>query len=141
MKVIKFLIIVCIFFSLITFSFGGAVIKEFRINPGFNKVDLVWKMSLESNIKGYKIQRGFSQTQLSDLDFLNAKPGDISPGTTKNYEYTDKSIFKSENRTFYYKIIVLDNQNKPVTSSSVVQVSPQISAVRHTWGSIKAMFR
>ena len=53
MKVIKYLIIVCIVFSLITFSFGGAVIKEFRINPGFNKVDLVWKMSLESNIKGY----------------------------------------------------------------------------------------
>jgi len=141
MKIIKFFIITFVIFSLITISFGGSVIKEFRIDPGFNKVHLVWKVSVESNIKGYKIQRGFSQTQLSDLDFLNAKPGDISPGTTKDYEYTDKSIFKNENRTFYYRIVVLDNQQKPVTSSEVKQVSPQISAVRHTWGSIKAMFR
>ena len=141
MKVIKFLIIVCIFFSLITFSFGGAVIKEFRINPGFNKVDLVWKMSLESNIKGYKIQRGFSPTQLSDIGYRDMKPGEIPPGSTKNYEYTDNSIFKNDGRIYYYRIVVIDPQKKEVTSSEVRQVSPQISAVRQTWGSIKAMFR
>ena len=129
--------------STVLFSLLGAdaVIKEFRVEPGINKTYLSWKVSLESNIKGYQIQRGFESYQLTDLDFLKATEDPIPPGTAKNYSYTDQSIFKTEGRTFYYRIAVLNYQNEIVTTSEVCQVSPQVSAVRHTWGSIKAMFR
>ncbi len=77
----------------------------------------------------------------TDINFLDATPGAVPPGGVKEYSYEDKSIFKSENRTFYYRIVVIDPQKKVITSSEIKQVSPQISGIRHTWGSIKAMFR
>ena len=64
-------------------------------------------MSLESNIMGYKIQRGFSQTQLSDIGYREAKPGVIPPGGTKDYQYVDNSIFKNDGRIYYYRIVVI----------------------------------
>lgn len=141
MKFFKTLIIIVALLTLITIVLADAVIKEFRVNPGINKVSLSWKVSIETNVKGYKIQRGFSPNLLTDINFLDAKPGAVPPGGVKEYSYEDKSIFKNENRTFYYRIVVIDPQKKVVTSSEIKQVSPQISGVRHTWGSIKAMFR
>ena len=141
MKFFKTLIIIVALLTLITIVLADAVIKEFRVNPGINKVSLSWKVSIETNVKGYKIQRGFSQNLLTDINFLDAKPGAVPPGGVKEYSYEDKSIFKSENRTFYYRIVVIDPQKKVITSSEIKQVSPQISGIRHTWGSIKAMFR
>lgn len=137
-KLITLSLLLLAFFSLVI---ADAVINEFRIDPGMNKVILSWKVTVETNVKGYKIQRGFSPGQLADLDFLAATPVAIQPGMSKNYTYTDKSIFKHAGRTFYYRINVIDRQDKVIATSPVHQVSPQISAVRHTWGSIKAMFR
>ena len=141
MKLFKTLIIIVTLLTLITIVFAEAVIKEFRVNPGINKVNLLWKVSIETNVSGYNIQRGFSQNSLDDIHFLNSRPGAIAPGSVKEYSYEDKSIFKNAGRIFYYRIQVLDLQKKVITSSEIRQVSPQISGVRHTWGSIKAMFR
>ena len=141
MKYLKAFLIFVIICTFIPFAFGDAVIKEFRIDPGVNKVHLVWKMSVETNVKGYKIKRGFAQNQLVDLDYMEATAGQIAFGDVKEYTYIDKSIFKNEGRNYYYQIVALDPQKKVIISSSVLQVSPQISSVRHTWGSIKAMFR
>ena len=137
----KLIIILLLWFAFFSMVIADAVIDEFRIDPGMNKVILSWKVTVEINVKGYKIQRGFSHNQLGDLDFVAATPVVLQPGMSKNYTYTDKSIFKHAGRTFYYRINVIDQQDKVVATSPVHQVSPQISAVRHTWGSIKAMFR
>lgn len=141
MKLIKTFFITTIITIFIPYAFGDAVIKEFRIDPGVNKVHLIWKMSVESNVKGYKIKRGFAPNQLVDIDFKEATSAQIAFGDVKEYTYIDNSIFKNEGRTYYYRVIVLDPQKKEITSSDILQVSPQISSVRHTWGSIKAMFR
>ena len=137
-KLIIILLLWSAFFSLVI---ADAVIDEFRIDPGMNKVILSWKVTVEINVKGYKVQRGFEANQLVGLDFVEVTPWGLQPASSNMGTYTDKSIFKHAGRTFYYRINVIDTQDKVVATSPVHQVSPQISAVRHTWGSIKAMFR
>ncbi len=85
MKLFKTLIIVVALLTLITIVLAGAVIKEFRVNPGINKVNLSWKVSIETDVKGYKIQRGFAQNLLTDINFLDAPPGAVPPGGVKEY--------------------------------------------------------
>lgn len=129
------------FFISATLSLSDSVVKEFRAEPGMNKVYLAWKVSLESGVNGYKILRGFSATELRNLEFIASTPEAIPPGGTKDYSFIDQSVFKNDGRSYYYQIVVTNAQGETVTTTEVKEVSPQISAVRHTWGSIKAMFR
>jgi hypothetical protein len=64
-------------------------------------------------------------------------------GTTGAAEYTyqDRSVFKPNDRIFYYRLKIVDRDNTFTYYSEIVTVSPTISSVRQTWGSIKAMFR
>lgn len=143
-KTMNKLQLTCLLLSLLIFStigFGDSVIKEFRAEPGMNKVYLAWYVSLETDINGYKVLKGFDPTQLRSLEFINATSETIPPGSTKKYEYTDKSVFKSDGRSYYYQIAVMNKDGQIVTSTEIREVSPNVSAVRHTWGSIKAIFR
>lgn len=124
-----------------TMGLTDSVIKEFRAEPGINKVYLTWHVSLETNVAGYKVLRGFDPTQLRNLEFLNATNASIPAGGTKKYEFTDQTVFKSDGRSFYYQIAVTSRDGQVITTSEIREVSPNISSVRHTWGSIKAMFR
>ena len=141
MRKFSFLPILVLLFSLSSIAISDAVIKEFRAEPGLNKVFLSWKVSLETDVKGYKLLRGFDPAELQNLEFINATSDAIPPGDTKKYEFIDQSVFKYDGRSYYYQIVVLNNNGEAITTSEVREVSPQISAVRHTWGSIKAMFR
>lgn len=120
---------------------GDSVVKEFRAEPGMNKVYLAWKVSLESDIGGYKVLRGFAATELRNLEFVASTPEIVPPGGTKSYSFIDQSVFKNDGRSYYYQIVVANSQGETITTTEIREVSPQISAVRHTWGSIKAMFR
>ncbi len=139
----KFKLVLALFLLIVftTVALSDAVIREFRAEPGMNRVHLYWKVTLEQNIRGYRIDRGFDPTHLSSLAFVRATEESVSPPQEKVYEYIDQTVFKSDGRSFYYQIVVLDAQNREVTRTAVREVSPKISAVRHTWGSIKAMFR
>ncbi len=141
MKRLSLPLICVLLFAFISIGMSDAVIKEFRAEPGMNKVYLTWKVSLESEIKGYKVLRGFDPTQLGNLEFISATSNPIPLGDTKKYEFIDKSVFKSDGRSYYYQVAVINNQGEAVTTTEIREVSPQISSVRHTWGSIKAMFR
>ncbi len=134
----------CLLLSLFIFSTIGlsdSVIKEFRADPGINKVHLAWDVSLETDISGYKVLKGYDPTHLRSLEFINATSETIPPGSTKKYEYTDNSVFKTNGRSYYYQIAVMDKGGQIVTTTEIQEVSPNISAVRQTWGSIKAIFR
>lgn len=139
-KYISISILASVFlFSVISLS--DSVIKEFRAEPGMNKVHLTWLVSLETDVSGYKVLRGFDPTQLRNLEFLETNNIAIPPGGTKKYDFTDQSVFKTDGRSFYYQIAVLNTEGQTVTTTEIREVSPNISSVRHTWGSIKAMFR
>ena len=143
MKRIIFILIVSIFLLIgVVNLLADAVIIEFKTEPGFNKVYLSWKVIHESNAKGYEIQRSLNGVNFSPVDFVACSQGLASPENPKVYQYVDRSVYKPLRCTFYYRLGVVDlRSGKVVTFSQVVMVTPNVSGVRHTWGSIKAMFR
>jgi len=116
---------------------AGAVISEFRAEPGRNKVTLKWTSEAEINLKGFEVQRGRDEKHYDKIDFVNAKGSTI--GKTE-YTYEDNSVFKTASRTYYYRLKIMD-KNGGFTYSKSISVNPTISSARATWGSIKAMFR
>ena len=125
-----------------SFLAADSVIVEFHAMPGFNKVNLNWKVSQETNVKGYQVERGTDGRNFIPIDFVKATVTPATSANPKSYTYVDRSIFKPTGRTFYYRLAIKDIDSDAVVSySSVVVASPQISGVHHTWGSIKAMFR
>jgi len=120
--------------------FAGAVISDFHAQAGYNKVTLKWKSQNETNLKGFEIERSLEDKASSfrKVEFVPVKVGDERQ---KEYEFEDSTVFKSLERTYYYRLKLIDNNDSSSYYDKVISVSPTISSVRQTWGSIKAMFR
>jgi hypothetical protein len=129
--------IAALFILSISLAWAGAVVSDFRGEPGRNKVTLKWTSEAEINLKGFEIERGLSKTEMEKLEFLEAKGAAV--GKTE-YLYEDNSVFKSEGRVYYYRLKIVDKDGSS-TYTATIEVNPVISSARATWGSIKAMFR
>jgi hypothetical protein len=126
--------------TLLTFlASAGSIISSFTAEPGFNRVELKWIVTAESNLKGYYVLRS-----LDDAGYEKISPLIVAAktegGSEQTYQYLDASVFKQTGRTFYYKLQIL-NKDGSTSEYGHLVVSPQISSARETWGSIKAMFR
>lgn len=121
----------------VSMAWAGAIVSEFRGEPGRNKVTLKWTSEAEINLKGFEVYRGLNKTELEKLDFVDAKGG--TAGKTE-YTFEDNSVFKSESRVYYYRLKLVDKDGG-ATETTMIEVNPTISSARATWGSIKAMFR
>ncbi|OQX94361.1 hypothetical protein B6I21_09550 [candidate division KSB1 bacterium 4572_119] len=119
--------------------YAGAVVVEFRGTPGNNKVTLRWATLSEIDCKGFEIERGLSTTDFQKIGF---KKGSGNSSTRIDYSFEDTNVFKSTiTRTFYYRIQIVDTNDQKTVHSEMVAVSPSISGMKYTWGSIKALFR
>ena len=67
--------------------------------------------------------------------------GEILPESDKYYEYVDETAYKSSGTLYYYRIAIVDNSGQTTYSNSVPVLHDNISSVKKTWGSIKALFR
>lgn len=117
---------------------AGAVIADFHAESSLNRVDLKWVVTAENQLKGYRIMRSLDGIQFQKLAFV---PAVGVNGREYTYRYSDNSVFKSAGRTFYYKLELVNLDDTYTEYEKVVVVAPQISSARHTWGSLKAMFR
>lgn len=139
MKRIFAIFCVC-FLMMISLLWAGSIIVNFDAQPGFNLVTLKWTTENEINLKGFEVQRSpdnANESSFKAVDFVNAS---AEQKFRKDYTYEDKSVFKQLERTYYYRLKIVDNDNT-FSYSKVISVTPTISSARQTWGSIKAMFR
>ncbi|MBN1997693.1 hypothetical protein JW935_09085 [candidate division KSB1 bacterium] len=123
---------------LVQYLFAGAVIKDFSGEAGMNKVKLKWVVTAENSVEGYRLLRKFDGGIFEEIAFIRPQ---AEGSSDKQYVYIDASVFKTAGRTCYYKLQIVNLDKSFVDYGQIVTVSPQISAARHTWGSIKAMFR
>jgi len=131
------LVLILFFFSIAIY--GGAVIIDFRGEPGHNEVTLYWSTLSETNCKGFQIERSLNRTDFKKIGFLD---GTGVSSIRKDYKFVDKTVFKPEiDRTFHYRLKVINLDNSNSIYSQIVSVTPSISGARYTWGSIKALFR
>lgn len=117
-------------------AYSGAVINKFEGRDGGNKVVLIWSSISEINLDYYIIKRSMDQRDYTEI-------GKVEASGPKSYEFIDKRVFKlsGDNFTFYYKICPVDKNGSISEYGKIVTVKPNVSGIKHTWGSIKAMFR
>jgi hypothetical protein len=132
MKYLYFKIALVLLF--VSVAFAGAYLDYFQAKSEGDNVKLEWKTGDESNVNHFSIQRKSPQTSFVEISTMPAK------GSNSYYSFVDQSIYKTKDVIFSYKLIIVDN-NMQTSSSQIVSVSPNISGVKRTWGSIKAMFR
>ena len=114
--------------------YAGAFLDYFQGHSEGENVRLEWKTSEEVNLQNFIIERKTPQSPYIEI-------GTIEPqGNNSFYSYLDESAYKTEDLVFKYRLKILDNDGT-VSYSSEVTVSHNVSGVKRTWGSIKAMFR
>ena len=128
-----------VFLSLLLTSLLAAatIISEFHVKTVGRDVRLDWKTQQESNLKEFKIKRSSDQINWTLIGTVAAK-NDGQP--EHSYTFTDNRVFKGETSSLYYKLVLVDLQGQ-TTDHLAIASTAGISGIRHTWGSLKAMFR
>lgn len=130
LSTLKFLFV----FIIVSSTFASAFLDYFHVRSESDDAVIEWKTSQEINLKNFIIERRGPQSDFSEIKVFEPK------GDNSFYSFRDKSIYKTKDYIFIYRIKIVDNDNQ-VNYSNEASVSLSISGVKRTWGSIKAMFR
>jgi len=122
---------------LVSLLAAETVISDFHARTVSNNVIVEWSTQAESNLQKFKIERS---TDLSTWTAVGTVLVQQTLYEEKKYSFTDKHIFKGEISSLYYRLGLVDLQGY-TTYHDVIASTSGVSAIRHTWGSIKAMFR
>lgn len=127
---IKSLILLLVFAVTV---FGGAELIKFTARSQSDNVVLQWQALSETNLKHYVVERKTVSGSFIEL-------ATVAPRQDKNYEYADLTAFKGEDVLYVYRLKIVDNDGS-VSHSWEVSLTHNVSSVKRTWGSIKALFR
>jgi len=126
---ISFLLLV----SLVGLLLANAVIVEFRAEPSIDKTILYWKTGEEKDVEIFMVERS-----LDNQSYI--KIGEVEPkGSNSEYQFIDENLSETQN-IFYYRLKI-QNTDGSFQITEPVTVIPNISSIKRTWGSIKALFR
>ncbi len=126
--------------SMVVLSSGaiaGAIIKEgtLRAQSDGNNVTIQWGTTEEVSLSEFVVERQAG----SEGGFIFI--GSVAPkGSNSFYEFVDQTAFKTIASVYQYRIKIV-SQDGSYTYSKTVTVSHNVSSVKRTWGSLKAMFR
>ncbi|NMB83038.1 MAG: hypothetical protein GYA14_14595 [Ignavibacteria bacterium] len=126
----KFLILFLITISVI---YAGVELINFTAKSQNGNVILNWQTAAETNLKHFVVER-----KSIDGNFFEIAV--VEPKSDKNYQYVDQSAFKTLDAVYSYRIKIVDNDGS-VSYSGIQSVYHNVSSVKRTWGSIKALFR
>ena len=121
-------------------AFGQSIINEFTGITLQDKVVLLWETRAEQNLQEFRVERSTDGEMFFLLGVVQAE------NRPSSYEFTDETVFAKPtddlrgDRTYIYRLKILYN-NGQSEYTDPIQISPRISGTRHTWGSIKAMFK
>jgi hypothetical protein len=119
---------------IIVVVYAGAFLDYFHGRSEGDDVRLEWKTGEEVNLENFLIERKTPQSSFTEIVTIEPQ------GSNSYYSYLDKSAYKTNDIVFIYRLKIVD-QNGQTSYSAEVTVSHNVSGVKRTWGSIKAMFR
>lgn len=122
-------------FLFIVTVYAGAYINYFHVSSEAGNVKLEWQTGEESNLQKFVIERKTPQNAYVEIETVQPK------GNNSYYSYIDQNAYKSNDILFIYRLKMVDNDGVTITYTEPTSVSLNISGVKRTWGSIKAMFR
>ncbi|MGE5681893.1 MAG: hypothetical protein ACM34K_13520 [Bacillota bacterium] len=140
MKKINFAIIIFPMLLAVTSSLiAGAFIISFQVKSENDNIVLEWSTKDEIDLDYYAVERRTPQSEWSRL------PEKIYPNGSNFYRYIDRSAYKTTDNFYIYRIAIINRTSsegiKETHSSEVSVRHHDVSGVKRTWGSIKAMFR
>lgn len=121
-------------FGLIATVYAGAYLDYFHGRSEGDDIKLEWKTGEENNLSRFVIERKSANSSFAEIGTVYPK------GNNSFYTFLDQNVYKSNDLLFVYRLKIIDN-NSQISYSSEVTVSHNVSGVKRTWGSIKAMFR
>lgn len=116
---------------------ASTVIKDgtLQARSDGNNVTIQWGTVDESTVKEFVIERQAS----GQSGFVAI--GSLAPkGNGSYYEFVDQTAFKAAASVYQYRIKIVSFDGT-ATYSKTLTVSHNVSGVKRTWGSLKAMFR
>jgi len=116
---------------------AGTHIVGFHAIRQNDVVILEWTTDQESNLSKFVIERSTDNINWIQIGKKQAY-GESS--TKQYYSFTDNNLFKGDISNFYYRLLIVE-KNGQIMIHSVIASVTGISGIKHTWGSIKAMFR
>jgi hypothetical protein len=121
----------------LTFSiiYAGAIIQSFEIESDNGNIILTWQSSTEQNVKQYEILRGPDKDRLTLIATVQAK------GDNSLYTYIDENAYKTSDSFYAYGLVIRDNDGSKSEIMHTRILHENVSSVKRTWGSIKALFR
>ncbi|MBU0508797.1 hypothetical protein KKH27_08180 [bacterium] len=129
--------ITLIFFAIAAagIAIAGTELISFDAYAVIDHARLEWATGPEDNLRSFVVERS------QDGQVFMAIGQVVPTGSFSHYQFVDSSPLDADmERTFYYRLRMVD-QDGTARFSPVEEVSLSFSAVQHTWGSIKAMFR
>ena len=131
----KYFTFVCLLVSIASTLVAGAFLDFFSAHSDGNNITVEWKTRVESSLNLFEVQRkAGTNGEYTTLEQIQPK------GSYSYYSFTDRSAYKTTDNVYTYRLKIVDEQSLPSYSNEVV-VSHNVSSVKRTWGSIKAMFR
>jgi hypothetical protein len=122
--------------SCFALAYAGATIRDgsLQARSDGNDVTIQWGTTDESLMKEFDVEReGNGESAFVDI-------GTVAPkGSGSFYEFVDQTAFKTVVSVYQYRIKIVSAEG--IAYSKVVTVSHNVSGVKRTWGSLKAMFR
>lgn len=122
-----------LFLVTLTVIYAGVQLLSFTAKSQNGNVVLSWQTSSESNLKHFVVERKSVDGNFFDIAV-------VEPRSDKNYQYVDQSAFKTLDAVYSYRLRIVDNDGS-TSYSGIQSVYHNVSSVKRTWGSIKALFR
>jgi hypothetical protein len=129
------------FFSLLfifsTLTFASSIREgTMQARSDGSNITIQWGTTDETNIKQFELLRRNGTIG----EFISLKIVPKNNRSNSFYQYVDQTAFKTTGSIYQYQIKVVLN-NGSFETSNIITVSHNVSSVKRTWGSLKAMFR
>jgi len=113
---------------------ANVVFSRFDARTEGNDIVVSWQASVETDVSEYVLERK-TRFDAQFVEMARFQPR----GANQLYNYRDERVFKVQSEQVSYRLRIVDSDNSfVVTDAITIDYTP--TAVRRTWGSIKAMF-
>jgi hypothetical protein len=134
MRKINFIFLGFVFFFAAAMPFSVSL-SRFEARVLGEEVNVFWQVNDEQTVREYVLERKAQY----DVGFKEIKR-QTSDGRNRLYQFRDTDLYKATvSEQVQYRIRIVEKDGN-VTTSNVLNANYTPTAVRRTWGSIKAMF-
>ena len=116
---------------------AGARVTLFEVQKDGSDLVISWQSEQEDGVREYELQR---RTPYSNDQFVRIKTVPAH-GPGKLYRYRDDQVYKNAADMVDYRLDVVLTDGSREIGVRTYSINYTSTAVRRTWGSIKAMFQ